>query len=263
MTGQGRIVLVYRRAKCGAHPERVLAALDDRYREREVIDLALDGDGEGLYRIAHRLRPDDVLLTLADADWDITDPDADGALRISVDSADAGANLVITELTWEADVERLLDELDLRIHEPSSSTYDLGVAEEEEEEEEEDIDRLFDEAARMQESGRHQDAIALFQTIVASRTPPLAGRAAYAAARSYEKLRNPNFAVQAYREAISLGPQEAAAGAAYGLGRLLRRRGEFDEAAAAFAHAIEFGDASMRTRAEQLRDDALRKAGQV
>lgn len=255
MTGQGRIVLVYRRAMCGAHPERVLAALDDRYREREVIDLALDGDGEGLDRIAHRLRPDDVLLVLADADWDITVPGARGAVCISVEQA-GGSTLAMTELTWEADIERLLDELDVRIGGPSTSTYHVGVVED-------DIDRLFEEAAEMQESGRHQDAIDLFQTIVESRTPRLAGRAAYAAARSYEKLQNPNFAVQAYREAISLGPQEAAAGAAYGLGRLLRRRGEFDEAAAAFAQAIELGDTSMRARAEQLMDDVLRKAGQA
>ncbi len=256
MTGQGRIVLVYRRAMCGAHPERVLAALDDRYREREVIDLALDTDGDGLAGIAHRLRLDDVLLVLADADWDTTCPDADGGLCIAVEPDDDQATLALTERTWEADIARLLDEVDLRIGVPSTSTYEVSLVEE-------DMDRLFDEAVRMQGIGRHQDAIGLFQTIVESRTLHLAGRAAYAAARSYEKLQNPNFAVQAYREAISLGPQEAAAGAAYGLGRLLRRRGEFDEAANAFAQAIELGDTSMRARAEQLMDDVLRKAGQA
>src|SRR5581483_8296327 len=173
MTGQGRIVLVYRRAMCGAHPERVLAALDDRYREREVIDLALDTDGDGLAGIAHRLRLDDVLLVLADADWDTTCPDADGGLCIAVEPDDDQAALALTERTWEADIARLLDEVDLRIGVPSTSTYDVSLVEE-------DMDRLFDEAVRMQGIGRHQDAIGLFQTIVESRTLHLAGRAAYA-----------------------------------------------------------------------------------
>jgi tetratricopeptide (TPR) repeat protein len=254
MTGHGRIVLVYRRAMCGAHPKRVLAALDDRYREREVVDLALDGQGENLDGIAHRLRADDVLLVLTDSEWDITGQAAGGALHISVEHESGGTALAMTEANWEADIGRLLDEVDIRIGISSTSTHHVVQVEE-------DMDRLFEEAARMQQSGRHQDAIDLFQTIVESGDPHLAGRAAYAAARSYEKLQNPNFAVQAYREAISLGPQEAAAGAAYGLGRLLRRRGEFDEAAGAFAQAIELGDSSMRARAEQLMDDVLRKAG--
>lgn len=256
MTGYGRIALVYRRAMCGAHPERVLAALDDRYREREVIDLGLDGDGDSLDAVAHQLRPDDVLLVLVDSEWQITGHSVSGAVHISVEHESGGVALAITEANWEADIERLLDELDVRIGESTTSTYHVGVAEE-------DMDRLFEEAAQMQQSGRHQDAVGLFQTIVEARTPHLAGRAAYAAARSYEKLQNPNFAVQAYREAISLGPQEAAAGAAYGLGRLLRRRGEFDEAAGAFAQAIELGDPTMRARAEQLMDDVMRKAGRT
>jgi tetratricopeptide (TPR) repeat protein len=257
MTGYGRIALVYRRAMCGVHPERVLAALDDRYREREVIDLGLDGDGDSIDAVAHRLRPEDVLLVLVDSEWEITSHDVvGGAVRISVEHESVGLTLNMTEANWEADIERLLDELDVRIGESSTSTYHVGLAEE-------DMDRLFEEAAQMQQSGRHQDAVGLFQTIVEARTPHLAGRAAYAAARSYEKLQNPNFAVQAYREAISLGPQEAAAGAAYGLGRLLRRRGEFDEAAGAFAQAIELGDPSMRARAEQLMDDVMRKAGRA
>lgn len=266
MTSQHRIVLAYRRAKCGAHPERVLAALDDHYGEHEVIDLALEEDGEALDVISRRLRSDDVLLLLADAEWDVAWPGDDGddelsgevvfgsigTLRIAVEAEAGGATLTMTERTWEADIERLLDQLDLRVGEASASTYHVGDGE--------DVDRLFDDAARLQESGRHQDAIGLFQTIVQSRTPRLAGRAAYAIARSYEQLQNPNFAVQAYGEAIALGPQDAAAAAAYGLGRLLRRRGEFGEAAAAFTQAIELGDAPMRARAEQLRDDALRKA---
>jgi tetratricopeptide (TPR) repeat protein len=265
MTDQGRIMLLYRRARCGAHPDRLLAALDDRYREREVIDFALDGAAPALESVARRVRADDVVLVLADPEWDVSDHEAGlgdeetifgpaFTLWVSVDYAIEGARVAMSELTWEADVQRLLGELDVHIGEPFTSDYRVGVVGE-------DVEQLFDDAAQLQESGLHQDAIDMFQTIIRSRDPGFAGRAAYAAGRSYEKLQDSNHAVQSYREAITLGPRDASAAAAYGLGRLLYRRGEFEEAAAAFGEAAELGDDSMRARAEQLRDSGLRKAG--
>ncbi len=258
MSDRGRVVLLYRRGKCSAHPERMLVALDERYRERDVTDFGLEEDAAALGQFAGHLHVGDVLLVLVDSDWDISGPDVGPAsiLWVGLEDAMADASLPMREETWEADMQRVLEELDLLLGDPADHRHRVRISEE-------DMDELFDQAAALQKSGRHEDAIDLFLTVVGSGTSGLAGRAAYAAARSYERLHDSNHAIQAYREAISLGPREAAAGAAYGLALLLQRRREFEAAAAAFSEAAELGDDSMRARAEELRDRTLRKAAQT
>lgn len=257
MRDQGRVLLLYRRRKCGAHPERVLCALDERYREREVSDFGLDEDA-ALSQFSDHVRADDVVLVLGDPEWEISVGEIGPAstLWVGLDGAMPDARLAIHEETWEADIHLVLDELELLLADVSEPTRLVGVAAG-------DMDELFDEAVELQKSGRHEDAIELFTAIVRSRAPGLAGRAGYAAGRSYEKLKDSNHAIQAYREAIALGPREAAAAAAYGLALLLQRRREFEEAAAAFSQAAELGDGPMRARAEELMDRTLRRAAQA
>jgi tetratricopeptide (TPR) repeat protein len=257
MRDQGRVLLLYRRRKCGAHPERVLAALDERYRECEVSDFGLDDDA-ALSQFSGHVRVDDVVLVLGDPEWQISIGEIGPAstVWVGLDGSMTDARLAIHEETWEADIQRVLDELDVLLADVSEPAHPVRTGGE-------DMDELFDEAVALQKSGKHEDAIDLFLTIVRSRTPGVAGRAAYAAGRSFEKVQDSNHAIQAYREAISLGPQEAAAAAAYGLALLLQRRREFEEAAVAFAQAAELGDGPMRARAEELRDRTLRKAAQA
>lgn len=218
--------------------------------------------------VARRPRRDDAVLVLADLGWEDSylrasaSIDDNGALLsretllvVGVEGERAGAALAMFEDTWEMDVDDVLRELDLQLAGPPEPDDCAAVGDD-------DLDRVFAAAAELQESERHQEAADLFMTIVRSGTPPLAGRAAYAAGRSYEKLRNSNHAVRAYRDAITLGPRDAAAASAYSLGRFLLGRGEFEEAAATFSEAIELGDDSMRARAQQLRDKAMRRAAE-
>jgi tetratricopeptide (TPR) repeat protein len=261
MTTHRRIVLLYRPAKCGAHAGRLRAALDERYREPQVMDLGLDGDAAALDDVAQHLRSEDLILVLVDPEWVISAEAAlapatvlEIAVEIAVGEASGDAGLVISEATWEADVQHVLTEVEACLAGPAAVPSDDGL-------DPEDPDELFQEGAALQRKGEHQDAIDLFEAIVETGSS-LAGPAAYAAGRSYEKLKDSNHAVQSYREAISLGPRDAAAAAAYGLGRLLQHRREFEQAADAYSDAIELGDAAMRTRAEELRSEALRKAAQ-
>jgi tetratricopeptide (TPR) repeat protein len=267
MSDGARVVLVYRRPTCEREAQRLLDILDDRYRDRSVVDFGIGADAAQLEDLERRLASEDVVLVLVDPEWEYWrggdgGEGGEGALghgstlRVAVGTTAEGTGFSVSETSWGSDVEELLEELDLRLGEQEIvSTTEEGDSATEE------MAQLFEHAAQLQKGGRNREAVAALDTVIRSGAEGLAGPAAYASGRSYERLKDSNHAVRAYREAISLGPRDAAAAAAYNLGRLLARRKEFGEAATAFSEAIKLGDDAMRASAQERRIDALRRAG--
>jgi len=122
-----------------------------------------------------------------------------------------------------------------------------------------ELEDRFNRGRELQGAAKHKDAVAVFEQLAKSGDPNFVGPASYALARSWEQLGNPTGAINAYQRAVAAGHRDAAAAAAYSLGKLLARRHEFSEAADAFDTAARFGDERMRAAAAKQRSEALER----
>jgi tetratricopeptide (TPR) repeat protein len=126
-----------------------------------------------------------------------------------------------------------------------------------------EAERRLDYGRSLQEEGRDHEALAELEAVMKSEHRFLAGHAAYAAARLWERLGNQAEAIRHYERAIEAGQGDIPARSSFELGKLLALRGELVEAVNAFDEAMRLGDDDIRSAAASERRDVLQRLGKA